>query len=219
MASNTLILHHAFPSRSCRILWLCKELGLEVSIVPRDFLKDPAVLREPEFLALNPNALIPVLQDGGITIRESGAIMLYLLESYGSGRLEPPKGDKAGRAAFYQYILIGETEFTQSTTAYFWHAMGLPEERRKAEVRELSKARAEDSYDILEKELTAAGGGAKRYLINDTFSAADIAVGLGITMFKLVQLLDAERYPNVVKYLDGLSERPAFKETFQPGST
>ncbi len=86
-----LILHHLNNSRSQRILWLLEELGLEYDI--RHYQRDPATNRAPDELkAVHALGKSPVIEDDGIIVAETGAIIVYLLDKYGKGQLRPEKG-------------------------------------------------------------------------------------------------------------------------------
>jgi glutathione S-transferase len=86
-----LIVHHLESSRSQRVLWLLEELGVEYEI--KRYARDKkTMLAPPELRAVHPLGKSPVLTDDGQTIAESGAIVEYLVEKYGGGRLVPPAG-------------------------------------------------------------------------------------------------------------------------------
>jgi glutathione S-transferase len=89
-----IILHHLNDSRSQRILWLLEELGLPYEI--RRYQRDAKTrLAPPELLAVNPVGKSPVIEDGGKTVIESGAIVDYLIRRHGNGRLQPdPASDR-----------------------------------------------------------------------------------------------------------------------------
>ena len=83
-----IILHHLNDSRSQRILWLLEELSLPYEI--RRYQRDAKTrLAPPELLAVNPVGKSPVIEDGGKTVIESGAIVDYLIRRHGNGRLQP----------------------------------------------------------------------------------------------------------------------------------
>jgi glutathione S-transferase len=86
-----IVVHHLNNSRSQRVLWLLEELGLpyEVKRYERDA---KTMLAPPELLAIHPLGKSPVITDGGKTIAETGAIIEYVIETYGQGRLIPPAG-------------------------------------------------------------------------------------------------------------------------------
>ena len=90
----TLIVHHLNNSRSQRILWALEELGLpyELKAYQRDAVTN---LAPPELKAVHPLGKSPLLEDQGEVIEESGAIIQYLLDTYGQGRFQPEPGSKA----------------------------------------------------------------------------------------------------------------------------
>ncbi len=86
-----IIVHHLNNSRSQRLLWLLEELGLEYEI--KRYQRDPQTMLAPASLReVHPLGKSPVITDGETTLAESGAIMEYLIERYGAGRLIPPAG-------------------------------------------------------------------------------------------------------------------------------
>ena len=86
-----IIVHHLNNSRSQRVLWLLEELGVEYTI--KHYLRDAKTkLAPPELKAVHPLGKSPVITDGDTVIAESGAIINYLIERYGKGRLIPAGG-------------------------------------------------------------------------------------------------------------------------------
>ena len=86
-----IVVHHLNNSRSQRLLWLLEELGLEYEI--KRYQRDPKTMLAPASLReVHPLGKSPVITDGSATLAESGAIMEYLIERYGAGRLIPPAG-------------------------------------------------------------------------------------------------------------------------------
>jgi glutathione S-transferase len=83
-----LTVHHLNNSRSQRVLWLLEELGVPYDIVR--YQRQSTMLAPPELRAIHPLGKSPVITDNGNTIAESGAIIEYLVDSYGEGRLIPP---------------------------------------------------------------------------------------------------------------------------------
>ena len=86
-----LTVHHLNNSRSQRILWLLEELGTPYEIVKYQ-LTQPIPLAPLELKAVHPLGKSPVITDDGRTIAESGAIVEYVLDRYGNGRLRPKPG-------------------------------------------------------------------------------------------------------------------------------
>ncbi len=86
-----ITVHHLNNSRSQRILWLLEELGCEYRV--ERYQRDPATLLAPPALKrIHPLGKSPVVTDGARTLAESGAIIEYLIDTYGNGRLRPPPG-------------------------------------------------------------------------------------------------------------------------------
>jgi len=86
-----ITVHHLENSRSQRVLWLLEELGLPYEV--RRYERDrKSMLAPPALREVHPLGKSPVITDGDITVAESGAIIEYLVERYGQGRLVPPAG-------------------------------------------------------------------------------------------------------------------------------
>ena len=90
-ACSVIIVHHLNNSRSQRILWLLEELGVAYE-VKRYERNKVTMLAPPELRAVHPLGKSPVITDGTTTVAESGAIVEYLVEKYGDGRLIPKPG-------------------------------------------------------------------------------------------------------------------------------
>src|SRR6188474_2883479 len=89
-----ITVHHLNNSRSQRVLWLLEELAVPYEIVKYE--RDPKTLLAPKSLeAIHPLGKSPVVTDKGKTIAESGAILEYLIETYGNGRMVPAKGTQS----------------------------------------------------------------------------------------------------------------------------
>jgi glutathione S-transferase len=86
-----ITVHHLNNSRSQRVLWLLEELGVPYEV--KRYERDPKTMRAPATLrAVHPLGKSPVVTDGALTLAESGAIIEYLADRYGDGRLAPPPG-------------------------------------------------------------------------------------------------------------------------------
>ena len=88
----TLVVHHLNNSRSHRVLWLLEELGLpyELKTYQRDAVTN---LAPPELKAVHPLGKSPLLEEDGVVIQESGAIVQHLIDTYGGGRFTPAPAD------------------------------------------------------------------------------------------------------------------------------
>ena len=95
-----ITVHHLEHSRSQRVLWLLEELGLDYEV--KRYARDPkTMLAPPELAAVHPLGKSPVITDGDVVVAESGAIVEYLVDTHGGGRLKPPAGTPAHRQYVY----------------------------------------------------------------------------------------------------------------------
>ena len=85
-----ITVHHLNNSRSQRILWMLEELGLDYEV--KRYQREPSMQAPASLRAVHPLGKSPVITDGDKTLAESGAILEYLVETYGNGRLAPPHG-------------------------------------------------------------------------------------------------------------------------------
>ncbi|MFK7895834.1 MAG: glutathione S-transferase family protein [Myxococcota bacterium] len=201
-------LHHVSGSRSLRVRWLLEELSLPYEL-ERHALGG-ASLRSPEYRALNPQGRVPTLEDEGTVLFESGAIMQYLLERYGEGRLEPAPGDPM-RAAYLQWFHWGEAALMPALHVIMGNRFVLKEEDRSEKALGVARKQFAQSLRVLGDAL-----GKADYLVGDAFSAADIMVVYGITLVKQVGEMPEE--PLVVhRWQDRLVARPAFQAAFEGG--
>ncbi len=95
-----ITLHHLENSRSQRVLWLLEELGLSYQV--KRYARDTkTMLAPPELLLVHALGKSPVITDGKVTVAESGAIIEYLVDVHGAGRLRPPQGSAEQRRYTY----------------------------------------------------------------------------------------------------------------------
>lgn len=162
-------------------------------------------LDTPEFLAMNPNARVPVLRDGALTLWESHAILRYLAARYAPGELWPE--DPAARAVADQWTDWTATTFQPAWVGLFWRLVRTPEDRRdpRAVARALKASIA--AFRILEGRLAETP-----YLAGDTLTYADITVGVSLYRWTTMEI-ERPDLPNVAAWHARLLERPAFVET------
>lgn len=201
-------LYHVPGSRSARVLWLLLELGLEHEVV-RLSLADGS-LRAPEYLSIHPLGRVPSLEDEGQTFYESGAIVQYLLERYGEGRFQPPIGSP-DRAKYLQWFHWGEATLLPPVVTMNANRFVLKEADRSAKAIDVAQRQLARILAVLEREVEG-----RAYLVGDEFTAADLMVGYGVTLAKLIGELP-EDFPAVHRWLDGLAARPAYEEALRGG--
>jgi glutathione S-transferase len=205
-----ITIYHAKRARSARVIWLLEELGVPYALEPIEFKAE--VLRSPAYLRLHPLGLLPVVKETGadaseVTFFESGAIVQYLLEKHGQGRLEPKPGC-AERALYLQWFHFGEASLAAHTTQIVRQRFGVPAEAQSAAILEDGRARLRAALSVVEHTLSD-----RPYICGAEFSAADIMISYGIVMARVVRELPPE-FVGVAAYLDRLKERPAYAKAW-----
>ena len=197
-------LYHAPLSRSVRVLWLLEELGL-----PYELQSAPLEPPAPKPFAQNtPSGKVPTIEDDGVTIFESGAIVEYLLEKYGSQGLAPPVGSPL-RGPFLQWVHFADATAFTGLGNIAWHTRFKEDSESAADALADYRKWAEASLDALERTLRD-----KDFLLGVEFSAADIMVGYTVLVAKALGLV-AENHRAVDAYLSRLTARPAFRKALQ----
>src|SRR5215475_8709131 len=103
-----LTVHHLGHSQSERIVWLCEELGIPYELKRYERRADNR-LAPPEYKALHPLGAAPVITDGTLVLAESGAVVEYLIQTYGGGRLAMPSGQPDYPAYLYWFHFANGT--------------------------------------------------------------------------------------------------------------
>ena len=192
-------LYHAPRTRSVRVRWLLEELGVPYELKRVDFTVPTRM-----FVQATPSGKIPVVEDGDVTIFESGAILEYLLERYGAGRLAPPIGSPL-RGEFLQWMHYAEGTAAPPLSVILWHAFYRGDAGEFPSLIDAWRERAHDGLSVLERALAG-----KDYLLGADFSAADIMVGFTMGAARVLGVLD-DRLPALAAYLARLEARPAFQ--------
>jgi glutathione S-transferase len=179
------------------VMWTIAELGLEAERIDVGFGfggNDTA-----EFLAMNPNGLVPVLEDADVTMYESAAIMRYLSARHGRAPFWPE--DPVARAPVDMWAEWAKTTFQPSflRPVFFPALTGQPIDPK-------SRAGCEKNLDILEARLAAGP-----WLLGGAFTAADIEAGVALYRYFTVPL-DRKERPALAAYYDRLVARPAYAE-------
>jgi glutathione S-transferase len=152
--------------------------------------------------ALSPTGKVPVLRDG-FTMFESGAMLQYLLDAYGSGRLQPAAGTQAA-AMFQQWSWFAEATFARPLGDIAQHTVVRPEAQRIPAVVDDARQRASICLQALE-----VGMGTGPYLLGNAFSAADVNMGYSLVLAERFGLI-GPGLSRVVAYFDVLKTRPQF---------
>lgn len=196
-------LYHSDRSRSTRVLWALEELGLEYEIETLPF--DRKALQSVDYLQLNPFGKVPVLVDGAVTMFESVAIIQYLLNRYGEGRLEPPMMSPE-YGEYLQWLHFSEATLMGPVAQIAQHTTLLPPDQRSPE-QEAAGRRAFAHYAReLDKLLST-----RTYLVAEQFTAADIVMGYTLAGAEAFGAIPPE-CKALTAYLQRLKERPAYRK-------
>ncbi|WP_430913816.1 glutathione S-transferase family protein [Methylobacterium sp. sgz302541] len=180
-----------------KAMWALEELGLAYERV--DAGGAHGVVHDPAYRALNPNGLVPVLEEDGFALWESNAILRYLAAAHG-GPLALP-GDLRERALLEQWLDWQATTFTPAMRDAFWQTFRAPEPDRMLIAASISAT--ERCAAILDRHLEGRSA-----MVGETFGIADIAVGCAAHRWLNIPVEKQER-PNIRRWLSGIAARPA----------
>jgi glutathione S-transferase len=198
-----LKVHHLNNSRSQRILWLLEEIGTPYEIVHYKRMS-PIPLAPPELKAVHPLGKSPVITDGDRTIAESGAIVEYLIDTYGKGKLRPkPGSDDHWKYVEWMHYAEGSA-MPPLLLALYTGMLG----EAAAALKPRVDGEIANNLSYMENAL-----GGRAFFVGDQLTGADIM---------LLFVLEAagarlEPYPNLVKYRARMQARPAYKRGIEKG--
>lgn len=195
-------IYHAPRTRSVRVIWLCAELGLDYQVEPVDF--SASYRSSAEWRRLNPVGKVPVLQEGDLTMFESGAMVQYLLDRYDQGRLQPTPGTPT-HALFLQWCWFAEATFARPLGEIVNHRRAFAEQDQSSAAIAEMQDRAQLCVQALDDALEG-----RAYLLGAEFSAADIMTGY--TLMLADWLLPGDFPANVAAYWQRLAARPCYQK-------
>ena len=213
-----IIVHHLNNSRSQRLLWLLEELGIPYEI--KRYKRDTqTMLAPPELKQVHPLGKSPVITDGEVTLAESGAIMEYVLERYGGGRLVPKPGTpEKVRYIYWMHFAEGSAMPPLLMKLVLDRMMKAPLLVRpvaKAIASKVKKGFVEPNItrqlDYMEAELNRA-----TWFAGNEFSAADIQMSFPIEAAAARAGLDEKR-PRLMEFLHRIHGREAYRMALERG--
>lgn len=214
-----ITVHHLENSRSQRLLWLLEELEVPYQI--KHYKRDAKTSLAPaELKRIHPLGKSPVVTDGDKVIAESGAIIEYLVETYGNGRLTPAAGsDEYQRYRYWMHYAEGTLMPLLVMTLIFNRV-----ERAPLIVRPIAKAisgqvrkaylgpNLEANIAFIESEL-----GRSTWIAGDELSAADIQMSFPVEALMIRATQDNTSLPNLAAYMDRIRARPAYARAIEKG--
>lgn len=197
-------LHHAPSSAAMATLFLLEELGLPYELVPVD--TEHQQHKDPAYLKLNPNGLIPTLVDGDLVLYETPAILMHLCDQ--TDRLMPPLRTPA-RAQAYKWLAWLNNSLQTALIAYFYPQRW--SSTHPDEVRDMAQARVIKLLEQVDAQLASHG---QDWLLGSEFSAADC---LAFTLCRWTRNFDGRKardFLHIGLYLQRLLARPALQRVF-----
>jgi len=195
----TIRVHHLNKSRSQRIVWLLEELGLAYEIVryQRDAKTNFA---PPELKKIHPLGKSPLLEDDGELIEESGAIVQYLCDRYGHGRLLPEPGSKAALKHLQLMHFAEGSAMLPLLLRIYVSRLG----EGGAPLHGRIDEQVVGYFDYLESILQPSG-----HFIGDGLTAADIMLSFPVIL--ATQQPEGQRWPKLKGFVDAIKARPAWQ--------
>jgi glutathione S-transferase len=215
-----IVVHHLNNSRSQRVLWLLEELGLEYEI--KRYERDAKTMLAPSSLrAVHPLGKSPVITDESLTLAESGAIIEYLVDRYGNGRLAPAPGTPERlRYTYWLHYAEGSAMPPLLLKLVFDRIAKGPVPFFVKPVAKAISHRVLTTFvnpqialhlDFMEAELEKS-----RWFAGNEFSAADIQLSFPLEAAAARAGLNASR-PKLMAYLDRIHARPAYQRALERG--
>ena len=199
-----LTAHHLTNSHSHVVLWLLEELSVPYEMVLHH--RDAVTRRSPPSLrAIHPAAKAPTIEDNGIAMVESAGIILYILETYGEGRLRPPPGT-ADAMRFYQWLTFTEGS-GKGPLMQFARLGGGPSD---GPMREMIEQTALSVLGLIE-----AGLEGQETIVPGMFTAADIQLTFFEELVEGIGHID--KFPNMKAHLARMRTRDAYRRAEAKG--
>jgi glutathione S-transferase len=201
----TIIVHHLENSRSQRILWMLEELGLDYEV--RRYERNPKTMLAPaELKRVHPLGKSPVIEDDGVVVAETGAIIEYLVEK-ADGRLGPPAHrDAILRYRFFLHYAEGSL-MPPLLVMLVIQRLGILGRPARGRIQ----AMIDTHLDYLEREMAG-----REWFVGDTLSAADVMMSFPLEAARMRGGLGGSR-PNLIAWLNRIHARPAYRKALEKG--
>lgn len=202
-----ITVHHLGVSQSERIVWLFEELDIPYTL--KRYERDPvSKLAPPEYRALHPMGIAPVITDGDVTLAESGAIVEYVLAKYGNGRLAVAATQPNFAEYLFWFHFANGTLMPSEMSTLIAAMMGL----KDGPLLTVFRARSERAFALIERRLQLAP-----YFAGAAFTAADIMMLFPLTTMRAFTQRDLAALPSTRAYLKRIGERAAYQRMMAKG--
>jgi len=203
-----LKIFHVPGTRSVRVIWLCEELQIPYKVQLISFA--PEFRLSPEWLKMNPVGKVPAMtDDAGLSMFESGAMVQYLLQTQGAGRLEPSV-DSTEYSQYLQWCWFAEATFARPLGEIVNHKRAIPiNEQSDTAILEM-QTRSRLCWRAVGDAVGPEG------FLCEEFTAADIM--MGYSMMLCDKLAPTDESANASAYWDRLKQRDGFKIAVEYGA-
>ncbi|MBA4328455.1 MAG: glutathione S-transferase [Polaromonas sp.] len=182
-----------------KVVWTAQELALDIQRTEAGGLF--GVVKTPEYMALNPNSLVPVITDGDYVLWESNVIVRYLCAQHAMGDMYPT--DLRERFDAERWMDWQQTTLNPASRAGFWQLVRTPPEQRKEAVIAESNAAVEALMAVLDAHLAQ-----RSFMVGERFTMADIPIACEIhRWFGLPQ--QRQSRPHIERWYDNMRARQA----------
>jgi glutathione S-transferase len=184
-----------------KVLWCLGELGIEHQRI--DLGGKFGGNTDKSYLEMNPNGLVPTIQDGNFVLWESNSIMRYLNEKYGAGKLLPATPE--GRAGANRWMDWQLSVLNPAIVPLFWNLIRTPAEKRDNDAVKRALEKSTAAWKMVDDQLART-----RYMGGDEFSLGDIPVG--VWTYRWFNLpIERPRFEHVEAWYKELCERPPYR--------
>ena len=201
MAAKIKIWGRNDSSNVQKVLWCCGELGVDFERV--DLGGKFGGNREKPYLEINPNGLVPTIDDGGLILWESNTIVRYLTEKYGGGKII--EATPEGRAQASRWMDWQLTTLGPAIVPLFWGYVRTPPENRDVAVLKSALEKSSAAWKIVDDRLAK-----NSYLAGKDFTIGDIP--LGVWVYRWFNLpIERPKLDNLSRWYSELQKRPAYQ--------
>jgi glutathione S-transferase len=184
-----------------KVLWCCEEMGLKYERI--DAGGTFGVVNTPQYRALNPNGLVPTIEDGPFVLWESNAIVRYLTAKHSAGKLWPE--DHKVRAEADKWMDWQISVFWPVFRALFWNLVRTPANERDESAMEESRLQTAEVLGYLDNHLKN-----RMYIVGDDVTIGDIPMGCAIWRWMSLPI-ERPVLANLQRWFGTLRERPAYQ--------
>jgi glutathione S-transferase len=185
-----------------KVLWCCEELALPYERI--DAGRHYGVVNTAEFRRLNPNGLVPTIDDDGFVVWESGTVLRYLAAKHAAGSLWPD--DVAARADVDRWIDWSNSTLWPAMVPIFRAFLRTPEHERDDNGVEAARRETLEALAVLDAHLEG-----RAFVGGERFTMGDIALGCAVWRWMTLPIERAE-LPQVQRWFDALSKREAYRK-------